>query len=361
MSTDANGQWIGLGVGDVDDPRTPRNAPNWNAIRLLTGKLAAKFQWVRDLGLTERAEYDELTARAVEQFCQRTGLAVVRDPQGRAVAYLKVRSRLGSYPPPAPILPLFFTVEGHLSDMFRGPVADTATRLESEGRCRHQPVGYNNGALPFDNASGVAELASLVGSFSMPNGVPFPAGTKWMLGNFSQGNIVAFDFYTTYLLPGQPLHWRLADLAGVLSYGTPCRETGSVAPWARAWTLGAEGTHGLDPKRRFGLEGFPKTPDNWVDVWRKGDIFAQNGDDESSAMKAAVYQAVARGDFFSNPWSLAAKIGDLFEKPASSVISIVMAIISGVGFLGTGGNNPHYSPFDIEGGVQWARERLTAA
>lgn len=98
-----------------------------------------------------------------------------------------------------------------------------------------------------------------------------------------------------------------------------------------------------------------------MDVWRKGDIFAQNGDDESSAMKAAVYQAVARGDFFSNPWSLAAKIGDLFEKPASSVISIVMAIISGVGFLGTGGNNPHYSPFDIEGGVQWARERLTAA
>lgn len=360
MATDTAGTWIGLGVGDIDHPATPRNAPNWGAIRLLTGKLAAKYQWVRVLGLTERAEYDELTARVVEQFCQRTGLPVIRDSQGRAVAYLRVRSRLGSYPPPAPTLPLFFTVEGHLSDMFAGPVADTATRLEREGLCRHQPTGYNNGALPFDNHSGVDMLAQLVGSFAMPNGVPFPAGTPWMLGNFSQGNIVAFDFYVTYLLPGQPLHWRAADLVGVLAYGPPCRETGSVAPWARAWTAGAENTHGLDPLRRFGLPGFPRTPDNWMDVWRKGDIFAQNGDDKASQIKAAVYQAVARGDFFSNPYSIAAQIGDLFETPASQVIGIVMAIISGVGFLAQH-DNPHYSPFDIEPGVSWARERLTAA
>ena len=121
MATDTNGNWIGLGVGDVDSPNTPRNAPNWDAITLQTGKLHDKYQWARDLGVVQQPNYDTTVAAAVQEFCNRTGLPVVLDPQGNAVANLAVRKRLGSYPPPAPILPLFFTVEGHSSDMFHGP------------------------------------------------------------------------------------------------------------------------------------------------------------------------------------------------------------------------------------------------
>ncbi|BBU22181.1 hypothetical protein [Mycobacterium xenopi] len=358
MAVDSNGRWIGFGVGDVDDPNLPRSAPNWHAIELLTSKLHDKYAWARARGIVAQPRYDEQVAGAVEEFCNRAGLAVIRDRQGFAVATLAVRTRLGSFPPPAPTLPIMFTVEGHMSNMFAGPVADTATQLESEGVCHHQPIGYNNAALPFDNDSGIKELARLVGATVMDNGVPFPASTPWALGVFSQGAIIGSYFYFDYLAPGKPLHWRLPDLRGVLAYGNPCRQTDSIAPWARSWVT-KTGTHGLDPYRRFGLPGYPPKPDNWMDVYREGDIFAENGDDKPSQIKAAVYQAVMN-DWISNPYSIAAQIGDLFETPWTEIIGIVMAIISGVTFLADQ-PNPHYAPYDIGGGIDWMRQQLTTA
>lgn len=245
-------------------------------------------------------------------------------------------------------LPLFFTVEGHMSDMFVGPVADTATQLEREGRCHHLPTWYNNGALPFDNQSGVNELARRFGQTTQDNGVPFRAGTKWIAGGFSQGMIVVYDFIEQFLMPGKPLAWRMADCLGFLQYGNPCRATD------------ATGTHGLDPYRRFGLPGcVPELP-NVKEVWRRGDIFAENTDDQAGQIKAAVYQAVARGDVFTTPISLAFQVMKIAAAPFTMVMPIVQAIISGVSFLADQ-PNPHYSPYDITDGMQWARERLTAA
>lgn len=245
-------------------------------------------------------------------------------------------------------LSLFFTVEGHLSDMFRGPVADTATQLEREGRCHHLPTWYNNGAIPFDNQSGVNELARRMGQTTQDNGVPFPAGTKCMLGGFSQGMIVVYDFIEQYLMPGKPLAWRMPDVVGFLQYGNPCRATDST------------GTHGLDPYKRFGLPGcVPELP-NVKEVWRHGDIFAENTSDQAGKVKSAVYQAVARGDIFSSPVSLAFQIAGLLSAPFTMVMPIVQAIISGVVFLADQ-PNPHYSPYDITDGLNWARQRLTAA
>lgn len=257
--------------------------------------------------------------------------------------------------------PVFLTVEGHLSDMFRGPVADTANQLQAEGLCFHQPTGYNNGAIPFDNPSGVRALAELVGSTTLRDGagntVPFPAGTPIALGGFSQGGIVLFDFWVDYLLPGKPLEWRAKDVKAVLTYGNPCRQTDSIAPWARAWAP-KTGTNGLDPYRRFGINGFPTKPDYWMDVYRGGDIFAENTPDKAGEVKAAIYQAVARGDVFSNPYSLATQIADLFLAPFDEVLGMVMAIISGIGFLADGQGAPHYAPYDITGGVDWMRRQL---
>jgi hypothetical protein len=290
-------------------------------------EVAAVKEMQRRLDLPETGEFDAITA-----------------------------SRAG-YAPPAPGLrPIMFTVEGHTANMFAGPVADTGRQLEAEGLCHHQPIGYNNGPIPFDNASGVNELVRLVGSEVMDNLVPFPKGTPWSLGGFSQGGIVICDFYFDYLAPGKPLDWRTPDLKGVLAYGNPGRQTGSIADWARPW-IKENGTQGLDPRRRFGLSGYPNKPDFWVDVYRGGDIFAENSNDKASEIKAAVYQAVARADFFSNPFSLAAQIADMFGEPVNEVLGIVMAIVSGVTFLGDT-PNPHYSPYDISGGVVWMRNRL---
>jgi len=112
MAVDANGRWIGLGVGDSDDPNTPRSAPNWDAITLLTGKLNAKYQWARDLGVVQQPNYDTTVAAAVAEFCQRSGLPTLKDNTGNAVANLTMRTRLGSYPPPAPPTHALFTVRG---------------------------------------------------------------------------------------------------------------------------------------------------------------------------------------------------------------------------------------------------------
>jgi hypothetical protein len=357
MATDANGKWIGYGVGDADDPKLKQGDPNWHAVSLINEKLHDKYQWARDLGVTSpKPTYDAVTAAAIAEFCKRVSIAPILDANGNAVANLTMRKRLGSFPPLQPILPIMFTVEGHMSNMFAGPVADTAAELEHEGVCRHQPIGYNNGAIPFDNNSGITELARLVGSTVLDNGTPFPPGTPWSLGIYSQGGIVGSYFYFNYLQPGQALEWRAADLKGVLAYGNPCRQTNSVAPWAMPW-ITKTGTHGLDPYKRFGLPGFPLKPDNWMDVYREGDIFAENTDDKSGQIKAAVYEAVM-GDVFSNPYSLAAQIADMFFTPVSEVIGIVMAIVGGIEFL-AGNPNPHYSPFDLTGGINWMRAQLT--
>lgn len=112
MSTDAQGKWLGLGVGDVDDPNTPRAADNWDAITLLTGKMQRTYQWARDLNIVQQPNYDQGVARAVGEFCTRTGLPVILDPNGQPVANLAMRTRLGSYPPPAPPTHAMFTVRG---------------------------------------------------------------------------------------------------------------------------------------------------------------------------------------------------------------------------------------------------------
>lgn len=245
-------------------------------------------------------------------------------------------------------LPLFFTVEGHQSDMFYGPVADTATQLEREGVCHHLPTWYNNGAIPFDNQSGVNELARRVGQTTQDNGVPSPAGTPLMLGGFSQGMIVLYDFCEQFLMPGQPLAWRMPDIVGFLQYGNPCRATD------------ISGTHGLDPYKRFGLPGcVPEFP-NVKEVWRHGDIFAENTQDQAGDVKAAVYEAIARGDLFSNPISLTFQIMQTLSAPFTMVMPIVQAIISGIVFL-TDQPSPHYSPYDITDGLNWSRTKLTQA
>ncbi|SRX93549.1 hypothetical protein MSP7336_01787 [Mycobacterium shimoidei] len=267
-------------------------------------------------------------------------------------------AHLAGYYEPAPQLPIFFTVEGHLSNMFAGPVADTAAKLEAEGLCHHQPIGYNNAAVPFDNASGQNELARLFGQPAMDNKVPFPLGTKYILGGFSQGMIVVTDFIVNCLQPGQIHEPRAKDCLGVLAYGNPCRSRGSAAPWSVA-QAGPPENAGMDPKVRFDLLGI-HLPYPVMDVYRRGDIFSDNEPTQEGAVKSAVYEAAARGDFFSNPYSICAQIANLFATPFQEVWAIFEAIVSGVEFLAAQ-PNPHYAPFDIDGGIDWARGLLTAA
>lgn len=335
----ASGSWVGWGLGDVD----PKVAD-------IQKFLARKFASYAG-ALVATGTYDQATADAVAEMQGRYGLPVT----GIFDYASQVKSGFITVAPPDPKV-IGFSVEGHMSDMWHGPVADTFTQLGSEGRLHHQPTGYNNGAIPFDNGSGTNELARFYSSTVLDDGTPFPAGTKSVLGGYSQGMIVVTDFIVNYLQPGQQLAWRAPDILGLLAYGNPCRSKGSAAPWSRA-QAGPVANTGLDPLVRLDLLGITP-PFPVMDVYRKGDIFADNEPTVEGQIKAAIYQAVARGDLFSNPTSVVAQVANAFKVPLDYVWGAFEAIISGIGFLATGDNNPHYSPYDIGGGLTWLRGLL---
>ena len=57
------------------------------------------------------------------------------------VVNLEFKYDIGLLKRPAPVKPIIFTVEGHMSNMFFGPCAQTAGELEQEGFVHWKPVG----------------------------------------------------------------------------------------------------------------------------------------------------------------------------------------------------------------------------
>lgn len=323
---DANGKWLGWGLGDVD--------PKVAQIQTF---LATHFKAYAG-NLVATGVYDAATAAAVSEMQRRYGLPVT--------GIFDYASQLKSHfikPTPKPRVP-FFTVEGHMSDMWVGPAAGTAEALEAEGRVTHFPTGYNAGAIPFDNKSGEVELTNRVNTFA-------PAGTKFLVAGFSQGSMVVTDYLINELIGSG----REKDCLGVLLYGNPSRSKGSVAPWSRA-QAGPPQNAGMEPQYRLDLLGLtPTFP--VMDVYRKGDMFSDNEPTEEGALKSACYEAIARSNIFSQ-FSIAAEIAQAFMKPVDFVIGVFEAIFSALTFLAAGNDSPHYAPFNLDGGINWARGLL---
>jgi hypothetical protein len=75
------------------------------------------------------------------------------------VVNLEFKYDVGLLKRPDPVKPIIFTVEGHMSNMFFGPCAQTAGELEQEGFVHWKPVGdWDTTALPFKNGTGVEAL-----------------------------------------------------------------------------------------------------------------------------------------------------------------------------------------------------------
>lgn len=139
MAHDANGKYIGLGVGD-SGPDVP----------LINLKLHDKYQWARDKGIQYGTVYTEVTAACIEEFCGRVSLPVIRDDKGFAVANLAIRTRLGAVtPPPKPpnayANTWFFSAPGSGADWWVGPSFDVGEWCKSVLGLNHQPVGFPKG------------------------------------------------------------------------------------------------------------------------------------------------------------------------------------------------------------------------
>ncbi|EUA31245.1 hypothetical protein I552_10228, partial [Mycobacterium xenopi 3993] len=132
MAVDSNGRWMGSeSAMSTTQPATQRTELACH--RVADIQAARQIRVARARGIVAQPA---MTNRWRARSRSSATAPVGRHP--RPAGFRGGHPR-GAYPagelPRAPRLPIMFTVEGHMSNMFARPVADTATQLESEGVC----------------------------------------------------------------------------------------------------------------------------------------------------------------------------------------------------------------------------------
>lgn len=333
-----DGKWLGLGLGDVSPE-----------VRSIKAFLRRKFSYAA--GLSDDETFDPTLVVVVSDMQQRYQASGKLQPGQFVLGVINYATKvaMGYTVVVAQTLPVLFTVEGHLSDMFVGPCAETARVLEREGTCRWQPVGYDNVSLPFNDASGIAELDRLFSDY-----LTFPLGTPWGLSIFSQGALVGCQFFLDHVQnPHGKHHNRFATWRGTLAHGNPMREKDVNAPWVP--DPPKAGTQGIYDRHMTGTGPGGALEPRWREVNRTGDLYAENPDNAAGKDRTAVCLAVVDGQLFGSGslaerlWALATDLGD-------EVWALAQAIIGGVRFLID--MSPH-GAYDLGPGIDWMRGQLT--
>lgn len=337
-----SGAYIGIGLGDI--------SPEILKIKQFINKKFSRFK------LVETQIFDlqmQFCIAELQQIYRKQGW---NEPFIDGVINLATKYAIG-YLKKDKILPLHFSTEGHMSDMWIGPAAYVGEVLRAEGRALHFPTSYNRTKLPFDNPSGVRELAKRVGSteFVLDNGViiKFPPGTPWTASSFSQGSMIWCDFYRQYLMPGKPLNWRLKDLRAAIVCGNPDREKGVCVDWLLDKT--ADDRQGImDDADRM-----KDTPWWWLELARKGDMYTDNeSEGERGRNKTAIAKIITQNKWSGGPAGLLSRVTDLLTSPMDDVIPITLSLYDAIRFVGSG--LKAHGGYDMEPAVQFCRERLAA-
>lgn len=115
MAVNDKGAWIGFGVGDTDPVNAKPGDANYQAVTLINAKLGARYRKttsvIPDFNAAS-SSYTVATATAVATVAANMGLTIPHDTDGRAVANLAFRTKIGAYPPPPPPVHVAFTVRG---------------------------------------------------------------------------------------------------------------------------------------------------------------------------------------------------------------------------------------------------------
>lgn len=244
--------------------------------------------------------------------------------------------------------PVIFTVEGHRSNLWFGPCADNARRLQQEGRAYWQPVWYDCNALPFNNKNGVQSLTHLLSGDALPDGTPFPAGTPWGIIGFSQGAMVVSDFLEQQILTG-PLNWRLKDLKRSLCLGNPRREFGKCAPWAD--NPPPLNTGGILLSGQFVTTGTPLEHIHAENANAK-DMFTQNTKDDAGLNKEAIARIVTQNSWAGGPSAILSRVLAILGNVPVGAIGAIKATVQAIMFLASN-PNPHYTTIAEPGDVSW--------
>jgi hypothetical protein len=346
-----NGTYVGIGLGD--DSATVAD---------IFAKWSDKFKWVKDLRLagTKFTERHQAAVAVMQQNYIDAGKLTPAEAPIRGVINVRLKEVSGYLKPKPKILRIAFTVEGHMSNMFFGPCAQTASALEQQGVVHWKPVGdWDTTGIPFKNSTGVEALFRQLSRDEIEGPVvdgrqimwPFPPGTPWDLIGFSQGGMICCEFMWKYVLPpNAPLHYRLKDFHRGLMFGNPRRAKDAIVPWALSPP--SPGTHGImDRLFDARAEGIG---DRWAENANDQDMFAEVSDDEMSQNQTAVAKIITEGKFTGGPTAILSRVMKIFGNPLGGLFGIAKATVDAVMFLAAN-PNPHYSTFAGPGDIEWVR------
>lgn len=349
-----NGNYVGLGEGD--------RSPELVKVKAL---LKRKFTPARNT----LDDGDLFTPALTTEVRRVQGVYTAEGKPGAPryvpnVINLEFKYDVGLLKRPDPVKPIVFTVEGHLSNMFFGPCAQTAGTLEQQGIAHWKPVGdWDTAALPFKNGTGVEALyrqlsrAFIEGPPVDPNNPdgpkimwPFGPDVPWGLIGFSQGAMVACEFMWKYVLPvNAPLHYRLAGFKRGLMFGNPRRAKDSVCWWAQSPP--DPGTHGImDRLFDANAEGIG---DRWAEHPNDDDMFAEVGDDQAGRDQTAIAKIITENSW-GGPAGIFTQVLKLFGNPTGGAFHAIKAIFDAIMFLAAN-PNPHYATFATPGDIEWMR------
>lgn len=349
---DGNGLWLGWGLGDWS--HNPDGSDRDNTVRRAKGYMRAMFSnyagHLSNTNVFDQEMYDvvcimqdKLVARPMNAF------VLVPGRFARGVLDLITQQAMGFKKMPK-VLPVIFTVEGHLSDMWHGPAASIASALEGEGKALWRPTGYDCAKLPFNNKDGVEQLRKLVASTVFEDKKTFPGGTPFGLIGFSQGGMIVSEFMQQHVLPTSgSLHWRLPDFKRGLGIGNPRREFGKMCPWNDNPPPGDTG--GIMDKL-FVTTG-TEIADRWQENANDRDMFAVNGRDKSSRDKTAIAKIITE-NAWGSPAGIFARVLALFGDPVGEGFAAIKASFDAIMFLASN-PNPHYSTVAEPGDYNWMR------
>lgn len=348
-----NGLWVGWGLGDWShNPDGSDRDPLIRRFKSFARRMYSSYMGhLSDSNVFDREMYDaviEMQDRLVRSGRLQAGGFI------RGVLDLPTQEASLFRKPTPKALPIIFTIEGHLSNMFLGPCASTASFLEGQQLCHWKPVGYDVQSIPFNNKSGRDSLLSQLNSERVEgpkvNGQtvwwPFPDDLNWGMAIFSQGAIIGSQVWMRNLKPatGGRLAARRDNLKRVVAYGNPYREKDVIAPWVP--DPPRVGTQGISDERLVG------TPSFWQEHSRKGDMYAENPDDEVGLNRSAVYKIISENSWSGGPAGILARVMDLFVNPFDGLIDMTMSLIGAGMFVVNMG--PH-GMYDLGPSIDWMR------
>lgn len=299
MAKDANGKWIGYGVGD--------SGPDVALINLF---LYNKYQWAKDMGVKPGDVFTSITALAVAELYARTGITPVLDAKGQPVATLKLRTRLGSYPPPPPPRHALLTFSGTWAAPGTGYCSWVAQRCGQA--VEEVPVisPWSFGPIGGDpHAPSYKESVEIGVEWAVQWLLAHPTRT-FMLGGYSQGGEAASRVYMETLPGGRLAHLR-GNYVGGFTFGNPCRQKGHTYVGGKD-----PGGQGIATVRLSNMGN------EWLDCARPGDLYTTCPDDASGVIETDVY-AIATDIQISN-----------FMGFVSSFVQGALKVVNDIGGIG---------------------------